>query len=280
MAERKVDLVHNAQFCTSTLTVVDESVDEVEAFMKVGEHAPGRNAFLVRIPLHRVSAFVELLERREYVHQGYQKRQRMHVFYRWFNSDLPCGIPQLYTARMGVTVAVVDREHNICLITERNPDNTPRFKGKQKWISGAVNETEDCYTAATREVEEEIGLPPSATLSLTVIAGYRQAGDDLRDVSGDCMDVLLMRLRGRVRQDGDACVYQEGNTIIPLIPDLNELASIKWVSTDELRAMDPATVLNPEWNDQLLRVLNVDRLPELELKLDVKKRRVDILPCA
>jgi len=280
MAEAKSNIVDNAQFRTATLTVTKESIEEVEQLMKSGEHAPNRNAFLVRIPLSRVSEFVPILDQRGYVHQGFQKNQKMHVFYRWFNADLPCGIPQLYTARLGVTAAVVDKDNKICLITELNPDGTKRFKGKLKWVSGAVGELEDIHTAAVREMEEEIGVPQSAVLSLTLMGGYMQAGDEARDVSSDRMDVVVVRLRGSVKMEDGDYVYRQHEESTKLVFDPSEVGGMTWMTPDQLRAMEPATLLNPEWRDQLLTILENKRLPELELKLDAKRRRVDILPCA
>jgi len=245
----------DAELCTATVDLGNHDFNDLRAFLAAEESVPKRNALFVRFPAHRYSEPMRnadeldtrtplraVLKQRGYVYHQYNHVTEEFSFYRWGNAELECGIPRPFTSKLGVTAILCSSNGYVCMVRENKPDGSIRFKGKWKYISGAVDQKEDILTAAAREANEEVGLPLDSFGSATILAGYHSAGDDTRPA--DYMTVLLIDLRGEVTRDGDKYFY-EG---IEMKHDPHEIASVEWMHYEALAQLDPATLLNPEWN--------------------------------
>lgn len=271
----------DAELCTATVDMGNHDFNDLRAFLAAEEAVPKRNALFVRFPARRYSEPMRnadeldtrtplraVLQQRGYVYHQYNPVTEEFSFYRWGNAEVECGIPRPFTAKLGITAILRSSNGYVCMVRENKPDGSIRFKGKWKYVSGAVDQKEDILTAAMREANEEVGLPLDAIGHAVILAGYHSAGDDARPA--DYMTVLLIDLNGEVRRDVDGGFSYEG---IKMHHDPHEIASVDWLPCDTLRQVDEATLLNPEWNRALY---NLPPAPRAEVLLhpDPKKRRV------
>lgn len=281
MAERKSSgqVIVDHELCTAIVEMGHHEFNDIRAFLDAEELVPKRNALFVRFPSRRYSEPMlnhdELESRtplRVILHQrGYVYHQFNHVadeftFYRWLNPDMECGIPRPFTAKLGVTAVLCSKNGLVCMVKEKKPDGSIRFKGKWKYVSGAVEQTEDLLTAASREAYEEIGLPRDTFDTSTILAGYQTAGTE--DRPADYMTVLFVRLKGNVTRDGDGTFRYEGHA---MLPSKHEIDTVDWKPMDTLGQLDPATLLNPEWNQMVTE--SADKRA-VALEADPKRRRV------
>lgn len=276
----------DAELCTATVDMGNHEFNDIRAFLAAEEAVPKRNALFVRFPAHRYSEPMRnadeldtrtplraVLKQRGYVYHQYNHVTEEFSFYRWGNAEMECGIPRPFTSKLGVTAILFSRNGNVCMVREKKPDGSIRFKGKWKYVSGAVDQKEDILTAAAREANEEVGLPLDSFDSATIIAGYHSAGDETRP--SDYMTVLLIDLKGEVTCDETGAYFYEG---IKMNHDPHEIHSVEWRSVDTLAHLDNSTLLNPEWN-RLVRLAESTKGVRVVKDADPKRRKVTMEMC-
>lgn len=274
-------VIVDPELCTAIVDMGHHEFNDIRTFLDAEELVPKRNALFVRFPARRYSEPMlnrdelesrtplrVVLQQRGYVYHQYNHVADEFTFYRWLNPSMPCGIPRPFTAKLGVTAVLCSKNGRVCMVREKKPDGSVRFKGKWKYISGAVDQSEDILAAAAREAHEEVGLPADSFDTATVLAGYHQAGDNTRPA--DYMTVLFVRLKGNVEQVGEGRFAYES---VQMEHDPHEIEAVDWKPLAMLRQLDSSLLLNPEWNrmvteDADKRAIRVDT--------DTKRRRTTL----
>ncbi|CAN0927237.1 Nudix hydrolase 7 [Linum grandiflorum] len=105
---------------------------------------------------------------------------------RWLPEDLPDTLPINASHRVGVGALVVNDNKEVLVVTERHGG----FKGTEYWKmpTGVVEEGEDIWAAAVREVKEETGIDAEFVEMLT----FRQSHKSFFSKS-DLMFVCMLR---------------------------------------------------------------------------------------
>ncbi|KAI4329841.1 hypothetical protein MLD38_028182 [Melastoma candidum] len=194
------------------LTVeVKESMDPsvfspmLEASIK-GWKQQGKKGVWIKLPI----------EQSNLVHSVVQQGFRYHhaesnyvMLVRWLADGTPDSLPANASHRVGIGAFVLNDKNEVLVVQE----NSGKFKGTDVWKlpTGVVNEGEDIWKAAAREVKEETGIETEFIEVLT----FRQSHRSFHTKS-DLMFVCLLR---------------PSSTNID--KDDGEIAAAKWMSVEE-----------------------------------------------
>mmetsp|Transcript_6396 Transcript_6396/g.12059 ORF Transcript_6396/g.12059 Transcript_6396/m.12059 type:complete len:445 (+) Transcript_6396:149-1483(+) len=168
------------------------------------------------------------------------------VMTKWLPEDSGSRLPHGPTHQVGIGAVILHPvTHKMLVVQEKHGPAAARKLWKMP--TGLTDPGEDIVDAAVREAKEETGLD----VEFDRIICMRQAHGGIFDQS-DMFFVCLLHLSQQHKEK-----LQRGIEI-PLIPQEEEIAKIKWMSMDEFAAQDvwQNSPLYKEMNDAMIRVAN------------------------
>lgn len=168
------------------------------------------------------------------------------VMTHWLPEDSQSRLPHGPTHQVGIGAVILHPvTHKMLVVQEKHGPAAARKLWKMP--TGLTDPGEDIVDAAIREAKEETGLD----VEFDRIICMRQAHGGIFDQS-DMFFVCLLHLSQKYK------TRLEEGIEIPLVPQEEEIAEIKWMSMDEFAAQDvwQNSPLYMEMNDAMIRVAN------------------------
>lgn len=165
------------------------------------------------------------------------------VMTQWLPEDSLSRLPHGPTHQVGIGAVILHPvTHKMLVVQEKHGPAAARKLWKMP--TGLTDPGEDIVDAAIREAKEETGLD----VEFDRIICMRQAHGGIFDQS-DMFFVCLLHLSQAYKKQ-----LEEGSEI-PLVPQEEEIAEIKWMTMDEFAAQDlwQSSPLYKEMNDAMIR---------------------------
>jgi 8-oxo-dGTP pyrophosphatase MutT (NUDIX family) len=166
------------------------------------------------------------------------------VMTQWLPEDSRSRLPHGPTHQVGIGAVILHPiTHKMLVVQEKSGPAAVRKLWKMP--TGLTDPGEDIVDAAIREAKEETGLD----VEFDRIICMRQAHGGIFKQS-DMFFVCLLHLSNKYKKQ------LEDGVEVPLVPQEEEIAEIKWMSMDEFASQDvwQGSPLYKEMNDAMMRV--------------------------